>query len=587
MAALNLRAGQLDLLYQDGFIRYIRLGEKEIVRMINHALRDHDWGTVPMEIIHENLRQEEESFQIDYQARFRQADISFDLHCTIAGKADGSIHFHYHGESKSTFKRNRIGFTVLHPITECAGEKVTIVHPDGNETESVFPKWISPHQPFMDIKAMHWQLEDHTRASLFFEGEVFETEDQRNWTDASYKTYCTPLGLPFPVTVKKGEEIRQYIQLQVIPGKSNNQTKTGKDAVTVLLTGAADTLPTIGTVMNSSPSHGPQIIKDLGLEYLRVDFDMDAPFEKPLHLLEKAAEWNIPVELALFTDGEKTYEQLRPHGEYFSGVKKLLLFGSSTKTTPSQLIAEVSGWKKLMPEAAIYAGTDAFFTELNRERVDAELLEGVTYSLNPQVHAFDNASLVETLEAQAYTVEAAKNLYPDKKINISPVSYHMRWNPNATDPSKSLRHPTGWSDPRIHQFFGAGWLLTSLKYLAQSGLDEVAYFELEGENGWHKDGNGQSPMYLLRRELSPYKTIIHCRCSRPLEVDGICLEQEGKSVLLLVNWTKAQQEVDLPQGYGPSKYCQEIQERPASLEWRALVSSSTLPPKSICWFEKG
>ena len=35
MAGLKLRAGQLDLLYQNGFIRYIRLGDKEIIRMIN------------------------------------------------------------------------------------------------------------------------------------------------------------------------------------------------------------------------------------------------------------------------------------------------------------------------------------------------------------------------------------------------------------------------------------------------------------------------------------------------------------------------------------------------------------------------
>ena len=26
-----------------------------------------------------------------------------------------------------------------------------------------------------------------------FEGDLFEMEDQRNWTDASYKTYSTPL----------------------------------------------------------------------------------------------------------------------------------------------------------------------------------------------------------------------------------------------------------------------------------------------------------------------------------------------------------------------------------------------------------
>ena len=34
-------------------------------------------------------------------------------------------------------------------------------------------------------------------------------EDQRNWTDASFKTYSTPLSEPIPVTVKAGTRISQ------------------------------------------------------------------------------------------------------------------------------------------------------------------------------------------------------------------------------------------------------------------------------------------------------------------------------------------------------------------------------------------
>ena len=37
-----------------------------------------------------------------------------------------------------------------------------------------------------------------------FEGELFELEDQRNWTDASFKTYPTPVALsdPRPMTAE-------------------------------------------------------------------------------------------------------------------------------------------------------------------------------------------------------------------------------------------------------------------------------------------------------------------------------------------------------------------------------------------------
>ncbi len=52
-------------------------------------------------------------------------------------------------------------------------------------------------------------------ARVEFEGEVFEMEDQRNWTDASFKTYCTPLEIPYPVEVTKGTKISQKITISV------------------------------------------------------------------------------------------------------------------------------------------------------------------------------------------------------------------------------------------------------------------------------------------------------------------------------------------------------------------------------------
>ena len=47
------------------------------------------------------------------------------------------------------------------------------------------------------------------------EGDTFEMEDQRNWTDASYKTYVRPLALPWPYTLAKGTVIEQAVRLSV------------------------------------------------------------------------------------------------------------------------------------------------------------------------------------------------------------------------------------------------------------------------------------------------------------------------------------------------------------------------------------
>src|SRR6187551_42108 len=62
---------------------------------------------------------------------------------------------------------------------------------------------------------------------LHYEGDIFETEDQRNWSDASYKTFCTPLSKPFPVQLRRGEKVHQKVifksesELPSIPFQSN------------------------------------------------------------------------------------------------------------------------------------------------------------------------------------------------------------------------------------------------------------------------------------------------------------------------------------------------------------------------------
>jgi hypothetical protein len=103
--------------------------------------------------------------------------------------------------------RNRIGICVLHPATECAGKPLTIEHDDGAVEQGAFPKEIAPHQPFKEIRGLSYEVHAGIRAEVRFEGEIFEMEDQRNWSDASFKTYCTPLRIPIPQQVKPGDKV--------------------------------------------------------------------------------------------------------------------------------------------------------------------------------------------------------------------------------------------------------------------------------------------------------------------------------------------------------------------------------------------
>ena len=57
---------------------------------------------------------------------------------------------------------------------------------------------------------------------------------------------------------------------------------------------------------------------------------------------------------------------------------------------------------QLLPGDDVVGGTNAYFAELNRQRPGIRF--PVAFSINPQVHAFDDLSLIENLEAQPETI---------------------------------------------------------------------------------------------------------------------------------------------------------------------------------------
>ena len=121
------------------------------------------------------------------------------------------------GVARSTFWRNRIGFCVLHPAS-LAGSPAEVQHVDGTIERTVFPtEFISDRQvqPFVELRRIAHEITPGRWAEVEFSGNVFETEDQRNWSDASFKTFCTPLRLPYPVEVRQGTKISQSISIHL------------------------------------------------------------------------------------------------------------------------------------------------------------------------------------------------------------------------------------------------------------------------------------------------------------------------------------------------------------------------------------
>ncbi|MCZ6681403.1 MAG: hypothetical protein O7E52_29665 [Candidatus Poribacteria bacterium] len=566
-----LRAGPLSLIFEAADLRYIRLGDHEILRRVYVAIRDRNWDTIAPALSNVQIESADDSFHITYDVENRGGDIDFFWQGTITGDARGTITFTMAGEARATFLRNRIGFCVLHPMA-CAGSPCRVEKVDGTVEQGAFPKYISPHQPFMDMTVISHEVVPGVKAEVRFDGDIFEMEDQRNWTDASYKTYCTPLRIPYPVEVKAGTKISQSITL-TLKGELSDATKGlahGAGLTFSIDESFAAPIPRIGLgVASHGQSLTPQELerlRALNLSHLRVDLNLtQSDYESALRAAtDEAKALGVPLEIAL-TLSDAADDELKGLVVALERIKPAvcawLIFHTAEMSTSAQWIELARRYlSDATPDAKIGAGTNAYFTELNRERPPVELVDVVCYSMNPQVHAFDNSSLVETLEAQAVTVDSARQFADGLPIAVTPVTLKARFNPNATGPEPEpapgeLPAPV---DERQMSLFGAGWTVGSLKYLAQSSLFSVTYYETTGWRGVMETEGGSAlpekfrsisgavfPLYHVLADVGEFRggEVLLARSNAPLQVDGIALRKDGMTRVVLANLSPESQHV--------------------------------------------
>lgn len=559
---LLLNAGRLQMNFSKGALRYISAESNEIIRMIYAAVRDRNWLTIAPLISNQKIEKNESSFRISFSCIYQRGEINFSAEYVIEGRDDNSIVFTLDGMALETFEMNRIGFCVLHPIEGCSGRNCNIEHTDGSREQSFFPEEISTHQIFKDIRSMTWMAE-RTKCRLDFEGDIFETEDQRNWTDASFKTYSTPLSVPYPATVEKNTRIYQKV---IFRAEGNSETKTGQDEKTTikLFYDVTFRIPSIGICRSgrSTPvtKNELKIIRALRFDHYRVDLHLYDDNWRSIagKAAEESSDLGCQLELALFFDDNYSI-QIKSFIDWFSEkdpyVLYLLLFHKSYPSTPDKLALEVIPiLRETCADARIVTGTNANFAQLNRNRPGETGSDNVCYSIHPQEHLSDNYTLVENLEAQKYSVLSAIKFSGDTEIIISPVTIQRRFNASNTFVELPWSGPgvPPQADSRQMSLFGACWTTGSLKYLCESGPDSITYYETAGERGIIQgDQDSQWPLafpsvkgmifpvYHIFRFLLANKSLtgIKSISSKPLIVDCLALT-DGKQVrIILVNFS--------------------------------------------------
>jgi D-apionolactonase len=329
--------------------------------------------------------------------------------------------------------------------------------------------------------------------SIRFEGDLWEMEDQRNWTDASYKTYSTPLRLPYPVEIHEGDRVWQRVTIEARGGEATVPGTGGPVRVSVdPLRGR--TIPPIGLGV---ASHGAPLgdedvalLRALNPAHLHLALDLtESGWRQSLARAQQEAGV-LGAALAIEAIAGSDDTGLKDLAIALSGsevdVARVLVFADGEMVTDETILAAArDAFAQAGVKTLLGGGTRAYFTELNRATLPLDAMDVVSYTLNPQVHAFDNASMTETLAAQPETVRSARAIVGDRPLVVGPITLRPPFNPNATgpDPEPAPGELPSSVDYRQPSLFAAGWLAGSINALANAGVDALTYFETTGWRG--------------------------------------------------------------------------------------------------------
>lgn len=570
-----LTAGRLSVRLEGGNLRHITFAGTEVLRAVSYVIRDRDWGTYQPALSNLCISETDDHFHVSYDGTCRSASTTLELHADIRGDGDGNLVFSVAATPKGVFETNRCGFAVLHPL-EAAGRPLDVEHVDGSIERSAFPSLIAPWQPFKAIRCLTYRPDDHLEVACRFKGDTCEMEDQRNWSDASFKTYVRPIELPWPYELVAGETNRQSVSMHIAlaPGKGVAATPStvGRAAPTTLRRGEASVpFPPIAVVI--APEEVATAIaeldalQDLAPQGVLCHHDPTAGHGAEALAAFARLQHHFSARYSLECVIEGTDAPTAELHRTASMVAAAGLNLADIAVCPSvdrQSTPPGSTWPECPPLADIYraaraafpdlplgGGMFSYFTELNRKRPPVDLIDFVTHATNPIVHAADDISVMETLTTLPHITRSTRAIIGgDKAYRIGPSTIGMRQNPYG---ARTMPNPgrerlcMAAEDPRQDGLFAAAWMIGYAAAVLDAGLALLTLAAFSGPRGVI-DGDGRR-----RPVFTALKWLAELAGAEAAELDvggaslaGIAATRDGRGTLIVANLSDRPQQFILP-----------------------------------------
>lgn len=565
--------GDWSLELVDGDVKNLRFAGQEVIRSIGYVVRDGNWGTLKQRHDEPQIEQTDQALVMRLTSRCKAEDGStLTIERTLRLGADEPLTFSARACPDGDMQTARSGFTVLYPLKGVSGSPVTVTAPDGGETHDRFPLLIEPWQPFKNIGRLQYQHAAGLQVTTDYQGDIFEMEDQRAWSDGSYKVYSRPLEKPWPYTLAAGDAFSQTVTVAAsAQGETQAVAPPARQSAAL-----PNRIPAIGLLITEAQCQDmaavARAIAQLAPQYLLAHY---APGDNSGDFLTQLAQLQRRL-----PDTPLLLEYVLPvqQGEQFAG--HLVQLKAEINACRLQLAALIpspapdltstppgSQWpwcppltdiyrqaRTLFPDLQLGGGMLSYFTELNRKRPPVAEVDFITHATCPIVHAADDRSVMQTLESLPFITDTTRSFIgTETPYLLGPSMISMRSNPYGTSVYPNPQHvrlTMTNADVRHRGLFYASWLVGYLAGLAQSGISHWCPGALSGPLGLqpllHPQEGEHWPAWHLVRWLAANSGADY-QPSTPLEgVVALTINNGGRRIWLVTNTHSETLRVTLP-----------------------------------------
>lgn len=497
---LLLRAGPLTMELIGPNLRWVRAGDVDLVQRVYVAVRDTSFNTLLPRTRLTALSVRQDSFDVTLHARHRDGDIDFAWRGHISGAPDGRVRYRFTGRAERRFEYNKIGLNIVHPLSSHAGRAVETSGGSDGPYRGTLPRLVGPQAirdgVIVGIMPPFRHLTVHLASGqldLAVEGDEFEMEDERNWTEMGYKSYSGPLRRPWPLTAEAGDGFEQALSIEY-----RGRTRPVKQPSPTLVVGTptGDAVPRLGhTVPAGEPTptrNELDLLRMARPSFVHADLRFDQMDEEHLDAVAvTAAALQRPLLASLYlaTDGPGEVARfLRWRADHRLEVTGLVLLSRADASAlgqaagPDVIEAVLPVVRRALPDALVAVGSDRFLSEVIRSKPTTHGADGIAFGITPGGHTDEDWAIIDSLPAQRAAVRTLRAHLGEIPIVAGPVSLQTRFGswPRVSFAPGQLPLDV---DARQRSLLAAAWTLASVRELTVAGATMAIYYQTVGWKG--------------------------------------------------------------------------------------------------------